>query len=344
MVEGGITATELEDDPASPWYGHARALLGLDLHLAGSPDAAPMLERALSAGTTRPMSRAIALSVTALRTADEGELARAQQLAEEAARIVTGRGFSRWPPSAFVLTALGAVHLRQGRLAEARAELEYALYRRRRWVLLTPWLSAEAQLRLADVLLAMGDLEAAAAVTTEVRNVLTTWPDGADALVARLGEVERRLAGTPSAQPAAAPPAAEPLTEREQAVLSLLRTSLSVSGIARELYLSANTVKTHKRAIYRKLGVSTRQEAIERAPELEHPELPGPADRLPAIGGAKLAEGALQVRLDRVDRDVHLRGDVRGVEHLAHVPQHVSLPAAELFDDHRGSVRSFPSG
>jgi LuxR family maltose regulon positive regulatory protein len=339
MVESGITATELEDDPASPWYGHARALLGLALHLAGNPAAAPMLERALSAGTSRPMSRVIALSVTAWRTADEGELARAQQLAEEAARIVTGRGFSRWPPSAVVLTALGAVHSRQGRLGEARAELEYALYRRRRWVLLTPWLSVEAQLRLADVLLATGDLEAAAAATTEARNLLTAWPDSAGALVARLGEVERRVAVTPSA-----PPAAEPLTEREQAVLSLLRTSLSVSGIARELYLSANTVKTHKRAIYRKLGVSTRQEAIERAPELEHTELPGPPDRLPAIGRAKLAEDALQVRLDRVDRDVHLRGDVRGVEHLAHVPQHVLFPAAELLDDHRGSGRSSPFG
>ena len=58
---------------------------------------------------------------------------------------------------------------------------------------------------------------------------------------------------------------AEPLTGREQAVLSLLRKSMSVSEIAQELYLSGNTVKTHRRAIYRKLGVSTRQEAIDRA-------------------------------------------------------------------------------
>jgi LuxR family maltose regulon positive regulatory protein len=40
---------------------------------------------------------------------------------------------------------------------------------------------------------------------------------------------------------------------------------MSTSEIARQLYLSVNTVKTHRRAIYRKLGVSTRQEAIERA-------------------------------------------------------------------------------
>ena len=67
----------------------------------------------------------------------------------------------------------------------------------------------------------------------------------------------------------APPPAlAAPLTGREQAVLSLLRKSMSVSEIARELYLSGNTVKTHRRAIYRKLGVTTREEAIERTPEL----------------------------------------------------------------------------
>jgi LuxR family maltose regulon positive regulatory protein len=106
----------------------------------------------------------------------------------------------------------------------------------------------------------MDDRAAAATAAAEVRNVLTASPDGADALLARLGALERGLAVAP-------PPLAEPLTEREQAVLSLLRRSMSVSEIARELYLSGNTVKTHRRAIYRKLGVRTREEAIEWAPE-----------------------------------------------------------------------------
>jgi LuxR family transcriptional regulator, maltose regulon positive regulatory protein len=261
MVEGGITATELEDDPASPWYSYARALLGFGLHLAGSPDATPMLERALAAEISRPHARIVALSVAAVRAADDGELARARQLAEEAVRIVNGNGLIRRPPSSFILAALGTVHARQGRLEEARAEFEYAIYRRRRWVLLSPWVSVENQLRLGQVLLAMDDRAAAAVAAAEARNVLTASPDGADALLARLGTLERGLTAAP-------PPAlAEPLTEREQAVLSLLRKSMSVSEIARELYLSGNTVKTHRRAIYRKLGVSTREEAIERAPE-----------------------------------------------------------------------------
>ncbi len=57
-------------------------------------------------------------------------------------------------------------------------------------------------------------------------------------------------------------PPAGPLTEREAAVLGLLGGSLSLREIGEELYVSQNTIKTHIRAIYRKLGVSTRHDAI----------------------------------------------------------------------------------
>jgi LuxR family maltose regulon positive regulatory protein len=57
----------------------------------------------------------------------------------------------------------------------------------------------------------------------------------------------------------------EPITGREQSVLRLLPTALTPREIAAELYLSLNTVKTHTRALYRKLGVQTRHAAIEEA-------------------------------------------------------------------------------
>lgn len=60
----------------------------------------------------------------------------------------------------------------------------------------------------------------------------------------------------------------EPLSERELAVLRLLATDLSQRDIGRRLYVSLNTVKTHTKHIFRKLGVSTRAEAVERAREL----------------------------------------------------------------------------
>lgn len=262
MLECGVRAADLESDPASPWYAYARAVLGFGLHLAEDPAATPMLEQALMAEASRPLSRVLALSVASLRTADQDRLPQAQKFAKEACQIVNGSGFNRRPPSSIVLTALGTVHARQGNLEEARAEFEYAINRQRRWLPLTPWLTVEIQLRLAPVLLTMDDRLAAATVLADTRRVLASLPDGTEALLGRLGRLERELGRTSSDLPLA-----QPLTERERAVLSLLRTPMSVSEIARELYLSGNTVKTHRRAIYRKLGVSTRQEAIQRAQE-----------------------------------------------------------------------------
>jgi LuxR family maltose regulon positive regulatory protein len=60
----------------------------------------------------------------------------------------------------------------------------------------------------------------------------------------------------------------EPLSSRERAVLRLLPTMLPNSEIAGELFVSVNTVKTHVRSIYRKLGVGSRREAVARARDL----------------------------------------------------------------------------
>jgi len=61
---------------------------------------------------------------------------------------------------------------------------------------------------------------------------------------------------------------AEPLTAREQRILGYLPTMLSNAEIGAETFVSLNTVKTHLRSIYRKLGVSSRAEAVERARRL----------------------------------------------------------------------------
>jgi len=57
----------------------------------------------------------------------------------------------------------------------------------------------------------------------------------------------------------------EPITGREQSGLPLLPTSLTPREMAAELYLSLNTIKSHTRALYRKLGVQSRHAAIEEA-------------------------------------------------------------------------------
>jgi LuxR family transcriptional regulator, maltose regulon positive regulatory protein len=61
---------------------------------------------------------------------------------------------------------------------------------------------------------------------------------------------------------------AEPLSEREQAILRYLPTMMSNHEIAGELFVSVNTVKTHLKAIYRKLNVSGRRQAVQRGREL----------------------------------------------------------------------------
>jgi LuxR family maltose regulon positive regulatory protein len=60
----------------------------------------------------------------------------------------------------------------------------------------------------------------------------------------------------------------EPLSERELQVLRLLTTQLSSTEIAQELFISANTVRSHVKSIYGKLNVHSRVDAVERAEEL----------------------------------------------------------------------------
>jgi LuxR family maltose regulon positive regulatory protein len=60
----------------------------------------------------------------------------------------------------------------------------------------------------------------------------------------------------------------ELLSDREREVLRLLATDLSGPEIARRLVLSLNTVRTHTRNLYAKLGVNSRRAAVRRAEEL----------------------------------------------------------------------------
>ena len=61
----------------------------------------------------------------------------------------------------------------------------------------------------------------------------------------------------------------DPLSKRELAVLRLLGTELNGPEISRELVVSLNTVRTHTKSIYSKLGVNSRRAAVRRAEELD---------------------------------------------------------------------------
>lgn len=74
--------------------------------------------------------------------------------------------------------------------------------------------------------------------------------------------------GPPEAKTQSHPDLIEPLSDRELDVLRLLRSDLGGPEIARELMISLNTMRTHTKNIYEKLGVNTRRSAVHRAEEL----------------------------------------------------------------------------
>jgi LuxR family transcriptional regulator, maltose regulon positive regulatory protein len=130
-------------------------------------------------------------------------------------------------------------------------------------------------------------IEAAGQIQREVAHLLRDLAarDGNEVLLQRLSSVEDAIGvlaafpGAPGQLPrqqmswapgrgrqAQALP--EPLTEREETVLRYLSGTLSLREIGEALFVSQNTVKTHTRAIYRKLGTSSRHGAVRRGREL----------------------------------------------------------------------------
>jgi LuxR family maltose regulon positive regulatory protein len=265
MRDAAATAVSLENDQRSPWYALARAAYAFALYLCGDLEgAAAQAEEALHANASITLVRLNCYGVMSLIAVEEGNLDQGQEYARVARDMVSGTGLRTAPQSSVGYTGAGAVFASQGRLEEARREFELALESRRKWPGISPWLTVEILFRLAPVVADLGDRRGAAALLDEASHVLTSLPDGAEAQLARLGRLQRRVAGRPRVVSLA-----EPLTDREMAVLHLLHGTLSLREIGQQLYLSQNTIKTHTRAIYRKLGASTRQEALAKAREID---------------------------------------------------------------------------
>ena len=139
-------------------------------------------------------------------------------------------------------------------------------------------LAAQAQVELADRRASEAAVERALDLAERDRLVLPFVMAGGTELLERhprhstahaqlLTEILEILAGgaAPTSGRDPAERAAEP---GELRVLGHLPSNLSVPEISRELFLSVNTVKTHTRHIYAKLGAHNRTEAVERAREL----------------------------------------------------------------------------
>jgi DNA-binding CsgD family transcriptional regulator len=118
---------------------------------------------------------------------------------------------------------------------------------------------------LAGVRCRRGRLEEADTALQQAREELAELPDGGR-IPALAERVERKLDAARAR--AGNGELLEPPSEAELAVLRLLVTDLSAREIAQRLYLSPNTVRSHSRAIYRKLRVNSRGDAVARAEAL----------------------------------------------------------------------------
>jgi LuxR family maltose regulon positive regulatory protein len=98
-----------------------------------------------------------------------------------------------------------------------------------------------------------------------LRTLLARRLEAGTGVAAFTVDLSGRMSGAPRAP--VTPPArlVEDLTERERVVLRYLASTLSNAEIAAELYLSVNTVKSHQRMVYRKLGATGRRDAVRRA-------------------------------------------------------------------------------
>jgi LuxR family maltose regulon positive regulatory protein len=258
MRQSASLAVELEKDLGSPWYALARVGLGFNLNLCGEPAAAAaVMEDAVVSESAIVMIRMMALSGLGLVAAGQGRLLWAEELVHAAGELTARGDLGETPQAAVASMAAGALHAAQGKLDQARTELEYALRLRRRAPGISPWPTLETLLLLAEVLLELGD-RTAADLLDEAQELLASLPDGADVQLARVRRLGQGLTGPPHVSPL------EPLTEREATVLRLLRGTLSLREIGQELHLSPNTIKTHTRVIYRKLRVGTRRQAVEQ--------------------------------------------------------------------------------
>jgi LuxR family transcriptional regulator, maltose regulon positive regulatory protein len=155
------------------------------------------------------------------------------------------------------------VALHRGDLAAVRRELVCAQRLRPVLTYALPYLAVQARIELARVYLAVADLAGARTLMQEVDEVFRLRPC-LGILVGEAGEIQARLAkeGCPSA------PEASSLTAAELRVLPMLATHLSFREIGAEMSLSLHTVKSQAISAYRKLGASSRSQAVARCREL----------------------------------------------------------------------------
>jgi LuxR family maltose regulon positive regulatory protein len=252
--------------PDDCWRAYGLLLQGTAYALLGERERADaILGRAVNAarrlGTTE--TRALALTQRALVAVADGERVRAGRLLDLARDAIAEGGLERYPTSALTLAASARLELLHGHSPEAFAALANAKALLPGLGSSLPWLAVQARLELVEAVVTLRDVAAAHALVTEVDELLAHCP--------RLGTLWSRLDALTSeieTMPGIVEGRSVGLTAAELRLVPMLATHLSFREIGDRFYLSRNTVKTQAISVYRKLGASSRSEAVARAHEL----------------------------------------------------------------------------
>lgn len=261
MGSSAARAYELLDE-TSAWRPLCRLLQGVASHLAGERDEARdrLQDGAHRAAASAPMVQALCLAQLVLLVTEEDDHERATTLAERAIAQIRRCGLEQCPAVALPMAVSAELRARRGQVTEATSEVREALGLLKRITDPSPWYTAECRIVLARAALRLKGPAAAGELLGEARAALGRAPDSV---------VLRDWLDDASAQADLAPGSTAgedwSLTNAELRVLRFLPSHLSFREIADRLYVSPNTVKTHARGIYRKLGVSSRANAVDRA-------------------------------------------------------------------------------
>ena len=246
----------------SAWRPLARFFEGAALHLGGDADAARVLleEGAHGAAVSAPLIQALCLAQLALLAAGDGDLARASSLAARARAQVERFNLESNPAATLVIAVSCELGARGRETSATQRDIGLALSLLGGLTDPSPWYDAECRIVLSRAVLRAGGPAAASELLAPA---LAEFGSSAEApVLARwLTETQERIefaSGSLAATDWS-------LTTAELRVLRYLPSHLSFREIADRLYVSQNTVKTHARAIYRKLDVSSRGRAVELA-------------------------------------------------------------------------------
>jgi len=186
----------------------------------------------------------------------------ARQLSAGALAIMGQHELDDYWTSALVYAWAARVASRQGEVAQARELTTRAARLRPLLTYALPIVSVQALLELARAYLTLGEPGGAHAALGQIEDVLRhrlqlgDLRRQADELRGQLEASTGDLGGLSS------------LTTAELRLVPLLPTHLTLVEIGQRLFISRHTVKTHAISVYRKLGVSTRSEAIDRLQQL----------------------------------------------------------------------------